>query len=124
MVPVITSFLPPSHIHLYLPSLFKLWEAFNSSVLDERLIELAGELSEEHVAAKCGIAGPEGGAEWKDVGIWSEDEWKLLIGKGLGSMSSSLNFTTPKILNYHLIDIPVEATKVGNPRQCSETCLY
>jgi proteasome activator subunit 4 len=87
MVPVITSFIPPTHTHLYLPALFKIWEAFNSSVIDDRLIELVGDLSEEHVAGKSGIAGEEGGAEWKDIGIWTANQWTMLIGKGLGSMS-------------------------------------
>src|ERR1700734_3401711 len=87
MIPVITSFLPPTHTHLYIPALFKIWEAFNSAVIDDRLLDLAGELSEEHVAGKAGSAGSEGGAEWKDVGIWSEEEWTFLVGKGLGSMS-------------------------------------
>jgi len=89
MIPVITSFLPPTHIHLYVPALFKIWEAFNSSVIDERLIDLAGELSEEHVSGKAGIAGVDGGAEWKDVGIWTEDQWSMLIGQGLASMSAA-----------------------------------
>jgi proteasome activator subunit 4 len=88
MVPVLTSFLPPTHTHLYLSSLFKIWEAFNSAVIDDRLIRFAGELSEEHVAGKFGLAGEEGGAERKDIGMWTEREWALLIGKGLGSMSS------------------------------------
>jgi proteasome activator subunit 4 len=92
MLPVITSFLPPSHTHLYLPSLFKIWEAFNSSVIDDRLLDLAGELSEEHVAGQAGLAGEEGGAVWKDVGIWSEAEWRVLLGKGLESMSPSSLF--------------------------------
>jgi proteasome activator subunit 4 len=55
--------------------------------MDDRLLDLAGELSEEHVAAKFGDAG-EGGADWKDVGMWTEAEWTLLVGKGLGSMSA------------------------------------
>jgi proteasome activator subunit 4 len=84
MIPVITSFLPPSHTHLFLPSLFKIWEAFNSSVVDERLLELAGELSEGQVSAKPGDVG---GSEWKDVGIWNETQWKLILSKGVGSMS-------------------------------------
>lgn len=91
MVPVFTSFLPPTHTHLYLPFLFKLWEAFNSSVIDDRLIELAGNISEEHVAGPYGDAGEQGGATWKYVGLWTEGEWNLLMSKGLGSMS---NFTT------------------------------
>jgi proteasome activator subunit 4 len=87
VLPVMTSFLPPTHTHLYLPSLFAIWEALNSSVIDERLLQFAGELSVEHVASTFGPAGVEGGARWKDVGIWSEKQWTLLVGKGLGSMS-------------------------------------
>jgi hypothetical protein len=55
--------------------------------MDDRLLDLAGELAEEHVAAKCGDA-EEGGTDWKDVGMWTEAEWNLLVGKGLGSMSA------------------------------------
>lgn len=54
--------------------------------MDDRLFEMFGELSEEHVAGKFGNAG-EGGADWKDVGIWTDAQWNTLIGKGLGSMS-------------------------------------
>ncbi|KAF8559342.1 hypothetical protein OG21DRAFT_1402974 [Imleria badia] len=86
MVPVLTSFLPPSHPHLYLPLVFKLWEAFNSFSMDDRFLELAGNLAEEHVAGKAGKFGEEGGAQWKDVGIWSEQEWSLLVSKGFESM--------------------------------------
>lgn len=88
---MLTSFLPPTHIHLYIPTLFKLWEAFNSNVIDERLIEFCGELSEEHVAGKSVDATDGyGGAEWKDTGIWSQAEWTVLVGKALGSMSKKL----------------------------------
>ncbi|KAI0322307.1 hypothetical protein OF83DRAFT_1161297 [Amylostereum chailletii] len=88
VVPVMLSFLPPTHIYLYMPTLFKLWEATNSAALDDRLLEFVGFLSEEHVAGSVGIAGPEGGAQWKDVGIWSEKEWTFLAGKILASMSA------------------------------------
>ncbi|THH18097.1 hypothetical protein EW146_g2829 [Bondarzewia mesenterica] len=87
IIPVVVSFVPPTHTHLYLPTLFKLWEAFNSSIIDDRLIELVGELSEEHVAGTAGDAGPDGGAKWKDVGIWTSKEWTALVGKALGSMN-------------------------------------
>lgn len=87
MIPAITSFLPPTHTHLYIPALFKIWEAFNSAIVDDRMINLVGELSEEHVAGTAGDAGAEGGAPWKDVGIWTQEEWTVLIGKALGSMS-------------------------------------
>ncbi|CAL1696390.1 unnamed protein product [Somion occarium] len=86
MIPVMTSFLPPTKPQLYLPMFFKLWEAFNSSIIDDRLLELCGELSEEYVAGRFGDAG-ENGAEYKDVGIWAEAEWTTLIGKVLNSMN-------------------------------------
>jgi len=88
MVPVMTSFLPSVHTHLYLPPLFKIWEAVNSSIIDDRMIELCGDLSEELVAGKYGDAGEEGGAAWQDIGIWSEEQWHVLAGKALGSMST------------------------------------
>lgn len=97
MVPVLSSFLPPTHTHLYLPMVFKLWEAFNSSVIDDRFLEMCGDLSEEHVAGKHGDAGFEGGAEYKDVGIWIQDEWTVLVGKTLASMSMSPNSITPSV---------------------------
>lgn len=88
MVPVLTSFLPPTHTHLYLPFVFKIWEAFNSGVIDDRFLELCGDLSEEHVSGPTGEA-DEGAATWKDIGIWTEAEWNTLVGKGLGSMSTN-----------------------------------
>lgn len=88
MVPVLTSFLPPSHVHEYLPMLFTIWEAFNSLVIDDRLIEFMGDLAEEHVSGTSGVFGEEGGARWRDVGIWSEDQWTLLMSKCLSSLSN------------------------------------
>lgn len=95
IMPVMTAFLPPSHTHLYLPMFFKLWEAFNSSIIDERLLELCGELAEEHIAGEYGDSGKEGGAEFKDVGIWSEAEWTILAGKALGAMSELSPYSIP-----------------------------
>ncbi|KAH0590354.1 hypothetical protein H2248_000511 [Termitomyces sp. 'cryptogamus'] len=87
VVPVMTSFLPPTHMHLYIPALFKIWEAFNSSVIDDRILELAGLLSEEHISGNSIDAGDKGDTQWKDVGIWTHAEWQVLIGKGLNSMN-------------------------------------
>jgi proteasome activator subunit 4 len=89
MIPVLTSFLPPTQTHLYLPAIFTIWEAFNSSVIDDRLLELAGDLSEEHVSGTSGRAGEVDGARWKDVGLWTESQWNFLVAKSLGSMSKS-----------------------------------
>lgn len=89
MIPVMTSFLPATNPHLYMPTFFRLWEAFNSSIIDDRLLDLCGALSEEFVAGKSGDAG-ETAPEYKDVGIWTETEWTVLIGKALNSMSERL----------------------------------
>ncbi|PCH33382.1 hypothetical protein WOLCODRAFT_21973 [Wolfiporia cocos MD-104 SS10] len=86
MMPVMTSFLPPTHTHLYLPALWKIWESFNSSLIDDRMIDLCGKLSEEHIAGQHSEAGPEGAAAWKDVGLWTHEEWNYLAGKTLSSM--------------------------------------
>jgi len=80
-----------------MPALFKIWEAFNSAVLDDRLLELAGELSQEHVSGPFGDD-TEDRAKWKDVGIWSETEWKMLVSKGLGSMSKLVFNSDPFII--------------------------
>lgn len=114
MIPVLTSFLPPSHPHLYLPAVFTLWEAFNSFSMDDRFLELAGNLAEEHVAGKAGNFGEGGGAQWKDVGIWSEHEWTLLVSKGFESMCRLL---TTYLSHLHSLrsfpDVPVGKSKVG-----------
>ncbi|KAF8187815.1 hypothetical protein K438DRAFT_1972516 [Mycena galopus ATCC 62051] len=46
--------------------------AFNSTIIDKRILELAGELYEEHILGAAGPAGEEGNAKWKDIEIWSE----------------------------------------------------
>ncbi|KAH8120588.1 hypothetical protein DFH11DRAFT_1838384 [Phellopilus nigrolimitatus] len=92
-IPVLTSFLPFSRPQEYLPVLFTIWEAFNSSIVDDRMIELMGDLAEEHVSGPAGPYGEECGANWRDVGIWSEDQWTLLMGKCLGSMNVPVGAT-------------------------------
>jgi len=94
MILVLTSFLPPTHTHLYIQPLVTIWEAFNSGTIDDRLMDMWGDLAEEHVAGIAGNAGEEGGAAWKDVGIWTAAQGNRLIGKGLGSMSMIIK-TTP-----------------------------
>lgn len=86
MVPVLTSFLPMRCVDQYLPALFTIFESFNSHIIDARMIELAGELAEEHVAGLAGDAGEQGMC-WRDVGIWTQDQWTFLVGKCLGNMS-------------------------------------
>lgn len=46
-----------------------------------------GNLAEEHVAGKAGEAGSDGGAEWRDVGIFTDEQFTFLVGKCLNSMS-------------------------------------
>lgn len=86
MATVLTVFLPYTHADAYLPGIFKLWEAFNSASLDEKFMELAGELSRDHISGPTGEFGSEGAARWKDVGIWTTEQWNLLTSKGLNMM--------------------------------------
>lgn len=92
IVPVLTSFIPLSNSQDYLPALFAIWEAFNSNIVDERMIELMSELAEEHVAGLAGPLGEGGSTRWNDVGIWSDKQWVFITGKCLGSMSKSWSF--------------------------------
>ncbi|KAL1690120.1 hypothetical protein GGG16DRAFT_125867 [Schizophyllum commune] len=125
IVPVMTSFLPRRHIEQYMPLVFKLWEAFNSSVLDDRFLELASELSERHVA---GSAGPEGGAPWKDIGIWTEDEWNLLIGKGFGSLNVPVGtgkFTLATSTHADILTRPSRIKKtISRPNALAKLLVY
>ena len=55
----------------------------------------------------------DGGAQWKDVGIWSETEWTVFMGKALGSMSTLDKILTAAVLILRLsTDVPVGATRV------------
>ncbi|TFK23084.1 ARM repeat-containing protein [Coprinopsis marcescibilis] len=84
IVPTMTTFLPSTNSKLYLPALFKVWEGFNSSIVDDRMLELCAELSEDNVSGIEGEAG-DYASEWKVVGIWTEWQWNLLAGKCLSS---------------------------------------
>ncbi|KAL1738773.1 hypothetical protein HDZ31DRAFT_78096, partial [Schizophyllum fasciatum] len=124
-VPIITSFLPRRHIDKYMPLIFKLWEAFNSSVLDDRFLEMTSELAERHVA---GAAGPEGGAPWKDVGIWTEDEWNYLVGKGLGSLNVPIGtgkFTLATATHADILTRPSRIKKtISRPTALAKLLVY
>ena len=76
MIPVIASFLPLSHPEEYLPAVFAIWEAFNSKMVDDRFIELTGNLSEEHVHGS-----------WKEVGMFTKDQWTFLMSKLMATWS-------------------------------------
>lgn len=110
------SFLPQSHPQSYLPMLFRLWESINSYNYDERMLHFLSQLAEIHVDPT--VSDPkrieelpddarsedEGRPNWprddlkhtgpwngiyKDVGIFSEDEWNLIMWKCLASMGAS-----------------------------------
>jgi proteasome activator subunit 4 len=80
IIPVLTCFLPLYDTHLYLPFLFKVWEGLNSNVIDDSMLEFSGVLSEELISGdRC--------AETRDIGVWAESEWTLMIKKSFGSLS-------------------------------------
>lgn len=112
------SFLPQSHPQTYLPMLFRLWESVNSYNFDERMLNFLAQLAEMHVDPS--VSDPvrietlpddarsedEGRPNWpkddlkqggpwqgihKDVGIFTEEEWSLIMVKCLASMGLSFN---------------------------------
>ena len=42
-------FLPISHPQRWLPTMFRLWESFNSSLFDDQMLDLLARLAEMHV---------------------------------------------------------------------------
>ena len=55
------------------------------------MVELVGHLSEEHISHEISSE-PEFDkpVPLRDVGIWSDDEWKMLVNKCLDSLRMSL----------------------------------
>ncbi|KAE9410746.1 ARM repeat-containing protein [Gymnopus androsaceus JB14] len=111
------SFLPLSHPQSYLPMLLRMWESINSYKYDERMLNFLSKLAEMHVSPDVSdprtISGipdderseDEGRPNWssenvkedaywpglyKDVGIFTEHEWNLLMCKCLASMEIPL----------------------------------
>lgn len=110
------TFLPITHPQSYLPMLFRMWESINSYMYDERMLEFLSELTEIHVEPEVSdprkIADvldderseDEGRPNWskdsfddhpdkvawsgiyRDVGIFTEHEWHLVMCKCLASM--------------------------------------
>ena len=112
------TFLPLTHPQTYLPMLFRIWESINSYMFDERMLDFLASLVEMHVASD--VSDPrkatelpddaksdgEGRPQWpeddlsrgsstwpgiyKDVGIFTEHEWSLLMCKCINSMEIPL----------------------------------
>lgn len=111
------TFLPISHPQSYLPMLLRLWESMNSYAFDERLLSFLSKLAELHVAPdpsdprkiseipddeiSDGETRPisrtdENDEIWtgitKDVGIFTEHEWGLIMCKCLASMGNVVHW--------------------------------
>ncbi|KAF5355656.1 hypothetical protein D9756_004216 [Leucocoprinus leucothites] len=112
------TFLPLSHPQTYLPMLLRVWESMNSYKYDERMLHFLAKLSEMHVVPEVSdprkitqipddvISEGETRPKWsktssqrdesywpglyKDVGIFSEHEWNVIMCKCLVSMEISL----------------------------------
>ncbi|ESK98482.1 membrane protein [Moniliophthora roreri MCA 2997] len=110
------SFLPLSHPQSYLPMLFRMWESINSYMYDERMLHFLAKLAETHVSPEVSdprkiaeipddeVSHGETRPQWskdearddfwpglyKDVGIFTEHEWSLLMCKCLASMEIPL----------------------------------
>ncbi|KAF9270499.1 ARM repeat-containing protein [Marasmius fiardii PR-910] len=111
------SFLPLSHPQSYLPMLMRMWESINSYMYDERMLHFLAKLAEMHVSPHVSdprkiaelpddeISEGEKRPRWsqddvnedslwpglyKDVGIFTDQEWSLLMCKCLASMEIPL----------------------------------
>ncbi|KAJ7655130.1 hypothetical protein DFH06DRAFT_491600 [Mycena polygramma] len=111
------NFLPLTHPQTYLPMLFRVWESINSYMFDERMLDFLASLVEMHVASD--VSDPRKAAElpddaksegedrpqwsqedlnatatwpgiYKDVGVFTEHEWSLLMCKCINSMEIPL----------------------------------
>lgn len=113
----LTTFLPPSHPQIYLDTLFRLWEPVNSALYTSRMIAFLAKLAEMHVdptvsdpARRQSIPddakreeetrlhwdnsdlktfGPWKGI-WKDVGIFTDEQWNKIMCTTLSSMGKKL----------------------------------
>jgi proteasome activator subunit 4 len=111
------NFLPLSHPQGYLPMLLRMWESINSYLYDERMLEFLAKLAEMHVDPE--VSDPRKIAEipddersddekrekwahgdisedshwggiYKDIGIFTEYEWHLMMCKCLQSMGGTI----------------------------------
>ncbi|KAK0456353.1 hypothetical protein EV421DRAFT_1699087 [Armillaria borealis] len=111
------TFLPLTNPQSYLPMLLRMWESINSYVYDDRMLHFLSKLTEMHVSPDVsdprklmeipdderseGEQRPRWSREdlkedaawhgiYKDVGIFTEHEWGLLMCKCLASMEIPL----------------------------------
>jgi proteasome activator subunit 4 len=105
----LVTFLPLSHPQYYLPMMFRLWEAVNSYAFDERMLGFMAKLSEMHIdplfsdpkriddipedwgdSPRVRWPRHELSEDWrglyKDVGIFTQNEWNFIMCKCLASM--------------------------------------
>lgn len=77
-------------------------------------MELAGDLARDHVAGPESEFGSDGTAAWKDVGIWTAEQWSILTNKGLNMMGRSnyLNVSKSYLTLILVIAVPVGSLKV------------
>ncbi|CCA68831.1 hypothetical protein PIIN_02692 [Serendipita indica DSM 11827] len=110
----LVTFLPLSHPQYYLPTMMRLWEAVNSYAFDERMLSFLSKLAELHVDPTVSDPklidkipmdwGEEPRVRWpkheinvddwrgiyKDVGMFTDDEWNFIMCKCLVSMEIPL----------------------------------
>ncbi|KAF8998336.1 hypothetical protein BDZ89DRAFT_1105652 [Hymenopellis radicata] len=111
------TFLPLTHPQSYLPMLFRMWESLNSYIYDDRMLSFLSKLAEMHVSPEVSNPlkiteipddersegetrpkwAPDDAREdfvwsgiYKDIGIFTEHEWGLIMCKCLASMEIPL----------------------------------
>lgn len=135
------TFLPKSHPQSYLPMLFRVWHSINSYNYDERMLQFLSQLAEMHVdptisdpkrvedtpddARSPGEGRPgwakddlkhdsrmKWGGIYKDVGIFTEQEWQHIMCKCLASMGGcNLAYYLLRTLTIsRCVEIPLKDT--------------
>ena len=73
----------------------------NSSVIDDRIIELLAQLAEMRVTENSDEAANDSKLKWNDVGIFSLQQWTTLVNKCLGSFRKYRQYS-PVLTEFRL----------------------
>ncbi|PVG02608.1 hypothetical protein CPB86DRAFT_822639 [Serendipita vermifera] len=81
---LLSSFLPTSKPSAFLPLFFQMAEGFNSILMWLYMLELISESTERHMIFSASDS------DFRDVGMFTQDQWQLLISKILTGYASQL----------------------------------
>ncbi|WFD01127.1 Proteasome activator BLM10 [Malassezia yamatoensis] len=78
--------LPLDGYQAWLPVMFRLWETFKSSLFDDQMLDLLARLAEHQANASLSTRTDSStSCPWKDVGLFTDDQYALIMTKCLRS---------------------------------------